>query len=152
MEDALVDSAFSDAAIGDAGYESILVASDSSVLIVELLSSATVESSAFAISVNIAKVSWISCGVPCGTPGFRLGDVARVVAEVVDLGADSEGDVVAGALSCFFRNSIAFISLAFSGVIVGTLVVAVDFVEIVDRMETPELVFGRPLLVWDCEG
>lgn len=61
-----------------------------------------------------------------------------------------EGDACAGApvLICLFRISIAFISLAFSGVIVGTFALgAADFVDNVDRTEAPELVLGRPPLV-----
>lgn len=57
IEEALVDSACSEAPAGETGYESDLAASDSSVLRVELVSNETAESSSFVMSSSIAIVS-----------------------------------------------------------------------------------------------
>ena len=138
-----MDSARSEGPTGDTGYESDLVASDSSVFIVELASNAIPESSPFAMSFNMDKVSCTSFGAPVDNLLF-----AGIGLLSVSSTFEGEASVMGGeAISRFFRNSIAFNNRAFSGVIVGTFGNVAVFGEAADLIDTPELVVGRPLLV-----
>jgi hypothetical protein len=140
IDEALVDSARSEGPTGDTGYESDLVASDSSVFIVELASNAIPESSPFA---NMNKVSCTSFGAPVDNLLFTGVGLLSVSSTF-----EGEASVMGGgAISRFFRNSIAFNNRAFSGVIVGIFGNVAVFGEAADLIDTPELVVGRPPLV-----
>lgn len=171
-DDALVDSAGSEKVSGVAGAEPFAVASDSWAL--EVVDTANVHSEPSFVSLGKVGVVSSTVGSAATAGAGSAEEVGSTIGAGSATGPDSAATAgsTAGAdstvfsaslttsdggggtkCSCrrafffFFRSSIAFISRAFSGVIVGILEVTV-FVDIVLVNEAPELVAGRPPLVY----